>query len=105
MLQWGVPRTIHGKRAGSMITKRVTNVRNLASPVWRPMLSKPEPRCVVPFTRFAEPKPNAGREEIWFSVNGPPVDAFAGIWPPPTAAGGHAFTPANGREWGRGKGV
>src|SRR3546814_10618714 len=66
MLQWGVPRTIPGKRPGSMITKRVTNVRNLASPFWRSMLSKPEQRCLVPFTRFAEPKPNAGREEIWF---------------------------------------
>src|SRR3546814_1757253 len=76
MLQWGVPRTIPGKRPGSMITKRVTNVRNLASPFWRSMLSKPEQRCLVPFTRFAEPKPNAGREEIWFSVTGTPVAAF-----------------------------
>src|SRR3546814_5715423 len=63
MLQWGVPRTIPGKRPGSMITKRVTNVRNLASPFWRSMLSKPEQRCLVPLTRFAEPKPNAGREQ------------------------------------------
>src|SRR3546814_9155466 len=46
------------------------------------MLSKPEQRCLVPFTRFAEPKPNAGREEIWFSVTGTPVAAFAGIWRP-----------------------
>src|SRR3546814_2366438 len=60
------PYTTLFRSPGSMITKRVTNVRNLASPFWRSMLSKPEQRCLVPFTRFAEPKPNAGREEIWF---------------------------------------
>jgi putative SOS response-associated peptidase YedK len=44
------------------------------------MLTKPENRCLVPFTQFAEPKPNAGREEVWFSVNEAEVSAFAGIW-------------------------
>src|SRR3546814_17171481 len=55
------------------------------------MLSKPEQRCLVPFTRFAEPKPNAGREEIWFSVTGTPVAAFSGIWRPSTDADVFAF--------------
>lgn len=80
IMQWGVPLTVPGKRPGTTITKRVTNVRNLASPFWRSMLSKPEQRCLVPFTRFAEPKPNAGREEVWFTVSDQPLSAFAGIW-------------------------
>ena len=81
-MAWGVPITLPGKREGTTITKRVTNVRNLASPFWRSMISKPAQRCLVPFSIFAEPKPNVGREEVWFKVNDAPVSAFAGIWRP-----------------------
>jgi putative SOS response-associated peptidase YedK len=77
---WGVPLTIPGKRPGTTLTKRVTNVRNLTSPFWRSMLTKPIQRCLVPFSRFAEPKPNAGREEVWFNLPAEPIGAFAGIW-------------------------
>jgi len=79
-MQWGVPLTMKGKRENTTVTKRITNVRNLKSPFWRSMLTKPEQRCLVPFDRFAEPKPKAGREEVWFMVNEAPVSAFAGIW-------------------------
>jgi putative SOS response-associated peptidase YedK len=91
MLQWGVPRTMAGKRPGTTVTKRVTNVRNLTSPFWRSMLSSPAQRCLVPFSRFAEPKPNAGREEVWFAVNDAPVSAFAGIWRTSTEGDVFAF--------------
>ncbi|KHK89403.1 SOS response-associated peptidase family protein [Novosphingobium malaysiense] len=79
-LRWGAPLKVPGKRPGTTITRRVTNVRNLASPFWRSMLASPAQRCLVPFTRFAEPKPGAGREEVWFRVNATTVPAFAGIW-------------------------
>lgn len=88
---WGVPLTIPGKRPGATVTKHVTNVRNLASPFWRSMLAKPEQRCLVPFTAFAEPKPNAGREEVWFRVPSVAVAAFAGIWRPTEAGNVFAF--------------
>ena len=81
-MQWGVPLKMAGKRPGTTVTKRITNVRNLASPFWRSVLAKPEQRCLVPFTSFAEPKPGAGRAEIWFSVKEAEVSAFAGIWRP-----------------------
>ena len=81
-MAWGVPITLPGKREGTTVSKRVTNVRNLASPFWRSMISKPAQRCLVPFSIFAEPKPNAGREEVWFTVTDTPVSAFAG-------SGGH----------------
>jgi putative SOS response-associated peptidase YedK len=81
-MQWGVPLTMKGKRPGTTITKRITNVRNRSSPFWRSMLTKAENRCLVPFTKFAEPKPKAGREECWFEVNEASVSAFAGIWRP-----------------------
>ena len=79
-IAWGVPFTTAGKRPGTTITKRVTNGRNLSSPFWRSMLNNPAQRCLVPFSSFAEPKPNAGREECWFKVTDAPVAAFAGIW-------------------------
>jgi putative SOS response-associated peptidase YedK len=80
LVRWGVPLTMAGKRPGTTVTKHVTNVRNLSSPFWRSMLQAPAQRCLVPFTRFAEPKPNAGREEVWFAVPGAEISAFAGIW-------------------------
>ena len=84
-MSWGVPMTIAGKRSGTHITKHVTNVRNLASPFWKSTLAKPNQRCLVPFSRFAEPKPGkdavTGRPaEHWFGIADAPVAAFAGIW-------------------------
>ena len=90
-MAWGVTITLPGKREGTTITKRVTNVRNLASPFWRSMISKPAQRCLVPFSIFAEPKPNAGREEVWFTVTDTPVSAFAGIWRPSVEGNVYAF--------------
>lgn len=79
-MTWGVPLEVPGKRPGTTIKKQITNVRNLESPFWRAMLVRPEQRCLVPFTAFAEPKPNAGREEVWFAVENASSSAFAGIW-------------------------
>jgi len=55
------------------------------------MISKPAQRCLVPFSIFAEPKPNAGREEVWFKVNDALVSAFAGIWRPSANGNVYAF--------------
>lgn len=90
-MAWGVPIEVNGKRPGTKLKKHVTNVRNLTSPFWHSMLAKPEQRCLVPFTAFAEPKPNAGRDEVWFAVSNAPSGAFAGIWRPSEAGEVFAF--------------
>lgn len=90
-MAWGVPITLPGKREGTTVNKRVTNVRNLSSPFWRSMIANPESRCLVPFSKFAEPKPNAGREEVWFKVTDAPIAAFAGIWRPSVEGNVYAF--------------
>lgn len=82
ILKWGVPTTVPGKRPGTKLKKHVTNVRNLASPFWRSMLANPAQRCLVPFSRFAEPVIGGGRSEHWFSIVDRPMAAFAGIWRP-----------------------
>ena len=79
-MTWGVPLSLPGKRPGSKVSKYITNVRNLASPFWRSMLAKPEQRCLVPFSRFAEPVIGGGRAEHWFTVKDREVAAFAGVW-------------------------
>jgi putative SOS response-associated peptidase YedK len=80
VMRWGVPLSLPGKRPGTTVSKYVTNVRNLASPFWRSMLAKPEQRCLVPFSRFAEPVIGGGKAEHWFSVTGREIAAFAGVW-------------------------
>ena len=74
------------KPAGSGGPKRrarqpVTNVRNLDSPFWRPALARPERRCLVPATAFAEWTGETGaKRKVWFSLKDRPVFAFAGLW-------------------------
>jgi putative SOS response-associated peptidase YedK len=84
-MAWGVPIKVAGKRAGTMLTKHVTNVRNLESRAWVNMLGNPVQRCLVPFSSFAEPK--AGKDaltgrpaEYWFSMGDGKAGAFAGLW-------------------------
>jgi putative SOS response-associated peptidase YedK len=90
-MAWGVPLETAGKTPGTTVKKNITNVLNLESPFWRAMLVKPEQRCLVPFTAFAEPRPNAGREEVWFTVENAPSAAFAGIWRPSLVGNVFAF--------------
>ena len=71
--RWGMPTPpmfIKGKA-----DRGVTNIRNTASPHWRRWLG-PENRCLVPFDRFAEPKPGGN---AWFALT-EGQGAFAGIW-------------------------
>nr|WP_148235177.1 hypothetical protein [Parvularcula bermudensis] len=74
-LRWGFPETKAGSRP-------ITNIRNLKSAWWRNVngeyLLKPEHRCLVPFTAFAEPP----RSPIWFGLPDQEVAFFAGIWRP-----------------------
>jgi putative SOS response-associated peptidase YedK len=94
-MAWGVPLTLPGKRPGTTVTKYVTNVRNLASPFWANMLKRPAQRCLVPFSRFAEPKlgpdGKGTKDEHWFRVADREVAAFAGLWRPTAVGDAYAF--------------
>jgi len=78
MMRWGWPPFGEVKRP-------ITNVRNLASPMWRGALADPARRCLVPVTAFSEwsaaPDPQTGRKrKHWFDLPGDPLFAFAGLW-------------------------
>ncbi|MDT8853560.1 SOS response-associated peptidase family protein [Paracoccaceae bacterium Fryx2] len=48
---------------------------------WRRWL-RPENRCLVPLTRFAEPRAGKGAGNAWFEVPGDRPAFFAGVWVP-----------------------
>lgn len=60
----------------------VTNIRNIRSPHWRPVLGV-EHRCLVPFTAFSEYEDNSpkGKKQIrWFAPPDRGMLFFAGLW-------------------------
>ncbi|MHC2104556.1 MULTISPECIES: SOS response-associated peptidase [unclassified Methylobacterium] len=75
LMRWGIP----GPKAFG--EHPVTNVRNAASPHWRPWLG-PAHRCLVPanaFSEYADTKPR--KIPVWFARDEDrPLFAFAGIW-------------------------
>lgn len=64
----------------------ITNVRDLKR--WRSRLERPEGRCLIPLTEFAEWTPDRHevgggkpiKGEMWFSCTDQPVFAVAGVW-------------------------
>ncbi|MBY0298685.1 MAG: SOS response-associated peptidase [Methylobacterium sp.] len=83
MMRWGFPPP---PNAG---TQPVTNVRNVASPYWRPWL-KPAFRCLVPVSSFSEYADTTPRKTpVWFALSEErPLFAFAGVWRPWTGLRG-----------------
>ncbi|WP_017671483.1 SOS response-associated peptidase family protein [Blastomonas sp. AAP53] len=89
LMRWGWPPFGEVKRP-------VTNVRNLASPMWRSALRDPARRCLVPVTAFCEygaaPDPVTRRKrQHWFALKSGDPFAFAGIWRPGEEGARFAF--------------
>lgn len=100
LMAWGFPRQVPGKT--KMLTKHVTNARNLDSPFWRSAVMAPARRCLVPFTQFAEPKPGKDVEgrpaQHWFHVRERSIAAFAGLWRPSPQGAYFAFATTEPNE-------
>lgn len=79
--RWGLPSPpMYNSASG--IDRGVTNVRNVGSPHWRRWLG-PQNRCLVPVTKFAEPRPGGrGAGNAWFQPRSGEPMFFAGIWVP-----------------------
>lgn len=78
--RWGLPSPPQF-HSPSGIDRGVTNVRNTASSHWRRWLGPPN-RCLVPFTKFAEPMPEKGAGNAWFALPDDQPAFFAGIHVP-----------------------
>ena len=88
-MKWGWP-------PFGQVKRPVTNIRNLASPMWRNALADPERRCVVPVTAFSEwsadPDPATGKKrKHWFALRDAELFAFAGLWRPTPDGARFAF--------------
>lgn len=89
-MRWGFPTRKPRKRPARegelpFLYDWWTNARNMQSNMWKPWLLKVEHRCLVPFTRFAEPKAVADRQgpgdtNWWFTVADQETPCFAGLW-------------------------
>jgi putative SOS response-associated peptidase YedK len=83
MMRWGLPPpNIPGQKPRNPY---LTNCRKTDSRYWLAYLKKPEHRCLVPVTSFAEPDNRAGEKApsvwTWFAQDeSRPLMFFAGIW-------------------------
>lgn len=95
-MKWGWP-------PFGQVRRPVTNIRNLASPMWRNALANPAQRCVVPVTAFsewsAEADPATGRKrKHWFALRDAELFAFAGLWRPTPDGPRYAFLTCEANE-------
>jgi len=94
MMRWGFPSptAFNGPAL-------VTNVRNTASHWWRPWLSKPATRCLVPVSSFCEYLGHKPAVPHWFAQDeARSLFFFAGIWRPWTGTRGTKAKPVNGEH-------
>lgn len=81
-MTWGFPLAQKSKVTGKPIKpKPVNNIRELSSFMWRFVAPRPENRCLIPLTGFAEAEGMKGAmTRTWFGVKDRPIFAWAGMW-------------------------
>lgn len=77
---WGFPLVLRGMKPGSK-PKPVNNIADLRKPMWVGLARKPQWRCLIPLTAFAEAEGKKGsKTRTWFHLKDRPVFAWAGLW-------------------------
>nr|WP_315380791.1 SOS response-associated peptidase family protein [uncultured Sphingomonas sp.] len=77
---WGFPLRLKGMSPTAK-PKPVNNIADLTKPMWVGLAGKPEWRCLIPLTGFAEAEGAKGsKTRTWFSVKDAPLFAWAGLW-------------------------
>ena len=79
-MAWGFPLRLKGMSPTAK-PKPVNNIADLNKPIWKGLAAKPQWRCLIPVTAFAEAEGAKGsKTRTWFSVKGQPIFAWAGLW-------------------------
>jgi putative SOS response-associated peptidase YedK len=79
-MTWGFPLRLKTMSPTAM-PKPVNNIADLSKPMWKGLAAKPQWRCLIPLTGFAEAEgPKGSKTRTWFSVIDQPVLAWAGLW-------------------------
>ncbi|MGN8001547.1 SOS response-associated peptidase [Sphingomonas sp. 22176] len=77
---WGFPLRLKGMSPTAK-PKPVNNIADLTKPMWVGLARKPEWRCLIPLTGFAEAEGAKGSKmRTWFRVKDAPIFAWAGLW-------------------------
>ena len=77
---WGFPLRLAGMKPDSK-PKPVNNIADLSKNMWIGLARKPQWRCLIPLTGFAEAEgPKGAKTRTWFSVKDEPIFAWAGLW-------------------------
>jgi len=77
---WGFPLRLK-TMSQSAKPKPVNNIADLHKPMWVGLARKPEWRCLIPLTGFAEAEGVKGsKKRTWFSIKDEPIFAWAGLW-------------------------
>lgn len=79
---WGFPRPMTSQKTGLPIkSKPVNNIADLTNFMWRGKAPKPQWRCLIPVTGFAEAEGEKGSmTRTWFRMKDQPIFAWAGMW-------------------------
>jgi putative SOS response-associated peptidase YedK len=79
-MTWGFPLRLKTmKPEAKPLT--VNNIADLSKGMWIGLARKPQWRCLIPATDFAEAEGEKGRKtRTWFSVKDEPMFAWAGLW-------------------------
>lgn len=79
-MAWGFPIRLK-TMAPTSKPKAVNNVADLMKPMWKGIAGKPQWRCLIPLTAFAEAEGSKGaKTRTWFNLKDRPIFAWAGFW-------------------------
>ena len=77
---WGFPLRLASMKPESK-PKPVNNIADLTKNMWVGLAKKPQWRCLIPVTSFAEPEGAKGsKTRTWVSVKDQPIFAWGGLW-------------------------
>jgi len=77
---WGFPLRLK-TMSPTAKPKPVNNIADLRKGMWIGLARKPEWRCLIPLTGFAEAEGEKGfKTRTWFSIKDEPIFAWAGLW-------------------------
>ena len=79
-MTWGFPLRLKTMKPDAKPIP-VNNIADLTKPMWIGVARKPQWRCLIPVTHFAEPEgPKGKKTRTWFSLSNEPIFAWGGLW-------------------------
>lgn len=79
-MTWGFPLRLKGMKPDAK-PKPVNNIADLKKGMWVGLAKKPQWRCVIPVTAFAEAEGAKGKmTRTWFSLRDEPIFGWGGLW-------------------------